>query len=175
MEVIKCDSCSYTTNTVANLKRHMIRHQDIYKYCCAICGQQFKCSTSLYLHQYTHRENSFECPHCQKKFSRPQGLKNHIDSVHLQKKHFCPECNEPFASYTGMMKHFRVLHQGIRLVCLCGKMFDRPTRYKKHGEVCDLAAANPPEMRSIYENLDSSPVKAVILKTETVSPEVITS
>lgn len=149
-ERFQCEQCDYVTNTVCNLKRHMIRHQDVYKYTCATCGQQFKCSSSLAVHQYTHQENNFECEYCKKKFSRPQNLKIHIDAVHLQKRHTCPTCNEEFSSLNCVKKHIKIQHDGIRYFCQCGKYFDRRTRYTKHGEDCHLAATNEPEIKSIY-------------------------
>lgn len=145
-----CEQCDYTTNTIQNLKRHMIRHQDVYKYTCATCGQQFKCSGSLKMHQYTHKENNFECEQCHKKFSRPQNLKIHIEAIHLQKRYNCPKCNEEFSTMNCVKKHVKIQHDGIRYFCQCGKYFDRKTRYTKHGEVCHLAAVNEPDMRSIY-------------------------
>lgn len=149
-DLIQCQECDYKTNTIFNLNRHMIRHRDVYKYTCTICGQQFKCSTSLNLHKYTHQDNCFECEYCHKKFSRPQGLKLHIDSIHLQKKHICPYCNQAFTAQTCVTKHIQVQHEGLRYFCQCGKYFDRKTRYTKHGEDCELAATNEPEMKSIF-------------------------
>lgn len=151
-EKFSCEQCDYTTNTVFNLRRHLIKHQDIYKYTCATCGQQFKTSVSLNLHQYTHQENSAECEYCHKKFSRPQSLKIHIDSVHLHKRYYCPKCNEEFSSMACMKKHVKFQHDMVRFFCKCGKYYDRRTRYTKHGEECHLAAKNEPEIKSLHSD-----------------------
>lgn len=134
----------------------MIRHQEVYRYSCNICSQQFKCHSSLRMHQYSHKERSFECEYCHKKYSRPGGLKIHIDSVHLNKRHKCNVCDEEFSSLKVVRHHFKIQHGGLRFFCKCGKFFDRKTFYKKHGKVCDYAAYNEPEVKSIFP--DAPPV-----------------
>lgn len=146
---MKCPQCDYVTHTKSNLRSHMVRHSDVCKYSCSTCGQKFKCSTSLKMHSYSHKESSFECSICGKFFSRPQGLKIHYNTVHMQQKTTCPLCNEPFATRSSMNTHVKVQHKGLRFFCKCGKYFDRRTAYKKHGDSCQLAKHTEPELKSI--------------------------
>lgn len=53
---------------------------------------------------------SNECTICQKTFSTPGNLKNHIEGIHFHKKPFrCsfPECDKSYLNHTRLMVHER--------------------------------------------------------------------
>ena len=62
--VHKCPDCTYENSDVRNLESHRLRHSDIEKYACQLCGQTFRYSNQRHRHI-----NDRKCP---KRSSSPE-------------------------------------------------------------------------------------------------------
>ena len=55
------------------------------------------------------------CTICGEKYTRPAGLRLHIESVHEGKKpHACTFCEATFAEKGGLRRHIRTVHEDKR-------------------------------------------------------------
>ncbi|KAJ8922309.1 hypothetical protein NQ315_004251 [Exocentrus adspersus] len=116
---------------------------------CPVCGKDFKSSTDLRRHAYTHMEKTFACDLCHKTYASMRqldhhkklkhlktymchcsfcgkavdnitALKMHVNHVHLKKySYFCKECGKGFSNKTNCDKHFLVKHKGINIEYRC--------------------------------------------------------
>ncbi|XP_055611714.1 zinc finger and SCAN domain-containing protein 2-like [Uranotaenia lowii] len=74
----KCDICHETFNTKGVLKIHLERHSDERKFVCNLCGKALKSKSSLLVHIKRHtNERKFECEDCGKKYKTKDCVKNH--------------------------------------------------------------------------------------------------
>ena len=46
----ECPNCDYKNSDIQNLESHRLKHSDIYKYICSLCGEGFKYNTQLRRH-----------------------------------------------------------------------------------------------------------------------------
>ncbi|CAI9575999.1 unnamed protein product [Staurois parvus] len=94
-------------------------------YLCLECGKCFVLSSSLLLHQKTHREKQqLPCPYCSKCFPSRSHLERH-ERIHTGEKPFsCSYCNKKFANRSSVAVHQRI-HTGEKpYSCLvCGRCF----------------------------------------------------
>ena len=54
----ECPDCDYKNSDIRNLESHRLKHSDISKYVCTLCGQGFKYNTQL----RRHRNDPSKCP-----------------------------------------------------------------------------------------------------------------
>ena len=78
--------------------------------------------------------SAFKCPTCGKTFKRNEGLKKHIDNVHIGKRFFCPDCDVTFSNRSNLTKHVQSVHKKERL---------HPCTHPG----CDYSAAQPGTLR----------------------------
>ena len=77
---------------------------------CHVCDKMLPSNYGLNKHLMTH-EKSFECKHCNKKFSRKDNLESHTRSNHehatnIIVDYICSFCQTTFASSDDLLKHF---------------------------------------------------------------------
>lgn len=89
-QLFSCDQCSFTTKKKSSLSVHVL-------------GQHLK-------------SYGFECKSCNRKFGRPQGLKNHMLRVHGSKNtcrdFFEAGCSKSFGTIAQLNVHVRKAHNG---------------------------------------------------------------
>lgn len=114
---------------------------------CNICFSAFPSQRRLWRHSLNHREKSFKCPICDKKFVMLCLVNVHVRRVHQNTKNFvckfcdyatsqmgmlkshmamehtsnfpfkCDVCNKGFCSKHYLRIHKEVAHDGMRMVC----------------------------------------------------------
>ena len=88
------------------------------------CGNVFDKTTNI-------------CNVCEKEFSIPKYLKDHIRKVHGSTETVsCEECGKQYAGNTRLYHHIRAVHQLIQSTCeYCGKMYKNKDLLKKHARL----------------------------------------
>lgn len=107
---------------------------------CKTCGKKFKQMCHLVKHMKLHMraegmsEGYYHCDKCEKTFSTPTCLSNHIASVHDEIKYSCTDCPMTFKSYYQLYRHKNLAHlTHERYKCKhCGKQFGTMSCVKKH-------------------------------------------
>lgn len=131
----QCEKCSKIFRNIANFKRHERRGCELKKaFNCVICSAAFTQKANLKVHLKTHLNiREYQCPHCERYFSRNTFLKNHIMSVHEKEKPFvCSECGKTFSRMDSMKRH-GALHKEREYSCnLCGMTYHTLNNLNMH-------------------------------------------
>ena len=98
MSSLASSSIDSLTDTNGTLGAHACNH----------CSKSFSKQNSLKAHLRTHESNkSFGCTMCQASFRRCHDLKRHIRSLHTHIRPFeCPLCDKKFSRYVGPFPPF---------------------------------------------------------------------
>jgi len=130
-----CDQCGKTFRTGSDLSIHLKSHSGGYK--CELCPQySFAALRGLNDHKMIHTgERPYECDVCQKKFITSSALKSH-KKVHSDIKAFsCEQCEAQFRFRQGLLNHIERKHSDKRKVYKCrecGKTYLNSDSLKKH-------------------------------------------
>ncbi|XP_033113222.1 zinc finger protein 91-like [Anneissia japonica] len=142
-----CDICGLGYKTSRDLKKHRLNHSDVRPYVCDSCGKAFPTKFKLNRHILcVHNPvKAFACTHegCERKFSRKDKLKDHLNT-HLEVEPFkCTYCSKGFYRSDNLRDH-EVLHtRNYRFKCnLCSKGYMRPKllevhKQREHSEEAD--------------------------------------
>ena len=104
---------------------------------CEITGPDYQTMVEHKELQHMHRkikkkENSFQCPTCQKVFTKEIRLRKHIESVHEKKKVKCPQCSKEVGIHS-IAGHLKYFHAPDR----ANKPFKcEECDYKSHSPLC---------------------------------------
>nr|XP_029720131.1 zinc finger protein 595-like [Aedes albopictus] len=142
----KCDECSCSFVTEANLQRHKRRgHDKPTDNVCSICGKQFMTKTGLWYHWRMHNKSeTFECAPCKNagrryEFRDAKTLRRHykISEMHnAERKHKCTYegCTNTYIHKPDLQRHEQTVHRGDRpfLCKTCGKGFVRNRDLRLH-------------------------------------------
>ena len=60
----------------------------------------------IHVSKDAHSKNNFECDKCEKTFSKNSNMKQHIESVHDEKKDFCAICAIGLSTRQKMKAHY---------------------------------------------------------------------
>uniref|UniRef100_A0A0R3TEB2 C2H2-type domain-containing protein n=1 Tax=Rodentolepis nana TaxID=102285 RepID=A0A0R3TEB2_RODNA len=76
----------------------------------------------------------YQCPSCTKFFTRKQGLKNHVDAFHLQKRHICNICGKSFPYKSTIFTHVNAVHKNGKIYRCpqCERFFYRGDDRNRH-------------------------------------------
>uniref|UniRef100_F6SIP3 C2H2-type domain-containing protein n=1 Tax=Equus caballus TaxID=9796 RepID=F6SIP3_HORSE len=124
----KCHHCDATFKRKDTLNVHVqVVHERHKKYRCELCNKAFvtpSISGTLRVHIRSHTgERPYQCPYCEKGFSRNDGLKMHIHTHTREKPYKCSECSRAFSQKRGLDEHKRTHTR------------EKPFQY----DICDLA------------------------------------
>ncbi|XP_071957808.1 uncharacterized protein [Antedon mediterranea] len=132
-----CDICGLGYKTNRDLKKHRNNHSDERPFVCDSCGKAFPTKVKLNRHFVcVHNPiKAFPCTYdgCEKRFSRKDKLKDHLNT-HLDVEPFkCPYCNKGFYRSDNLRDH-EVLHtRNYRFKCtMCDKGYMRPKLLQVH-------------------------------------------
>ena len=123
-----------------SLDIHVKRLHDgiIFEYKCDKCEKTFPHQSSLHAHKKTIHENVRHfCKLCDTSYSENQGLKRHIEAIHLGvplKKNFrCDLCDKKYSSTSHLSHHKNTEHKKIRYKCeVCEKVYKSKFSLEQH-------------------------------------------
>ena len=132
-----CNVCGKTYLTNYHLKIHMTAtHSEKKSFACKICDKTFSYSTSLKMHEATHKPSDrVKCSQCEKTFVNKNALKYHISSKHTEPGHFpCTECHKVLKSEVLLKTHMRTHSKDLaRFMCdVCGRQFMYKSALEMH-------------------------------------------
>lgn len=86
-----CPYCTYKTNYLQNLKRHiLLKHTEGKPFECSTCKKRFKLKGRLKEHVRIHTgEKPFKCPVCSKSFTHGNTFRWHLRLTH---RDYTPKC-----------------------------------------------------------------------------------
>ena len=110
------------------------RGEAVMAYTCKVCHKSFQRREYVSHHMRQHKDKSFACPVCDKKFTYKCNMKNHL-LTHSEDKPFkCAECHKGFKREALLKCHVRV-HDPNRspFKChICGKGLTRKQYLQQH-------------------------------------------
>ena len=79
-----------------------------------------------------HSGMALKCEFCQMPFFKEQALKDHVQSVHMNKKFDCTMCDKSFSQKAQLKKHEAVHGEPKHICDVCGKKFHQPEILRQH-------------------------------------------
>ncbi|CAL8093690.1 unnamed protein product [Orchesella dallaii] len=118
----KCPLCMYTNKHYSQIEKHKQRvHEEKSIVICEICSKTYQSEKTLLFHKIrdhghkSDRNYTMECKICNKTFSTPWYLKNHVTTVHENNYRYrCPICEMGFRGKKQVATHVQVVHENIR-------------------------------------------------------------
>ncbi|VDO00328.1 unnamed protein product [Rodentolepis nana] len=102
----ECSRCKRKFSSSRLLREHFVsEHKLPEPHRCDECK-------AFFAHIWSDDEvKKYQCPSCTKSFIGKQGLKIHVDAIHLQKRHICNICGKSFAYKSAMLTHVNGVHK----------------------------------------------------------------
>ena len=132
---ISCEVCGKMYSTKNGLAYHMVWHSGTFPYCCKLCLQSFKSSSSLHRHnRNVHlKKKDFECNQCHKLFFQKSNLSKHMDSHFGVRKFKCDICQKSFIQRIHLNNHLVTHSEKKSFQCgTCNKMFVKQFCLDRH-------------------------------------------
>ena len=129
----KCNVCSFSCNTNADLMRHYKKHKGLKPYECHICGKKFAQRGNLRPHILTHSGvKPFKCSICNKSFNNRNSYNKHVsEHADVFPCRYCPHYS--FNNSAERNEHESKLHSGDYVDCLiCGLIMSSSTGLRRH-------------------------------------------
>ena len=139
----QCSMCDYICKTKSGFFEHLTKIHEKPEMAdvdnkkplsCSYCEHSF--STQILLKHHTRRaHNKYLCSVCNKEFTRPQVLKEHVLTIHEGKKKPCSICNREFSTSKSLKWHILSVHEGKagpHSCSICGKNCSSPSELKWH-------------------------------------------
>lgn len=105
-----CQKCQKLFKTLQGYRNHTRNHTNDWLYYCEICGKGFADKALLATHLLKHEGNKpFSCTMCEKRYFTSQGLKFHLNEIHVNPKiNSCDICNKTYKTSNNLYNHMRV-------------------------------------------------------------------
>ena len=122
--IFECITCGRKFSLLANLKKHIVIHDNAPGKVCDVCGLQFISDIELKEHyEAQHSEDNIysyfaKCEHCGREYRREESYIQHMSRAPYK----CTKCNESFNCEYERKKHIRSEH-GWCVCEFCGKSF----------------------------------------------------
>ena len=120
---VRCNVCNEVFACRRDLNAHLRKHLsdgnnnvDIAAARCDRCQKTFNYVHNLHAHQLICQGNgeqqatitaTFECRHCQKRFSDKRALIIHEQATHDKVEFKCPKCNNSYKYRTNLSRHMK--------------------------------------------------------------------
>ncbi|XP_054274230.1 zinc finger protein 236-like [Macrosteles quadrilineatus] len=132
LDRLECPECLKRFSRVASLKAHIFHHEKEESMFCTECGDEFGNQIQLDKHMKSHDDEwvkpparVYQCPNCDKKYSKASVLRQHI------KDHFKVKAALSANSYNRALRRGRLLHSCVE----CGKSFQKPSQLIRHNRI----------------------------------------
>ncbi|XP_052870701.1 zinc finger protein 567-like [Anopheles cruzii] len=129
--IIKCPICEKKFRSRVKLVEHKEMHLNPDRFRCGVCAEVHQ---NIKEHiQNKHKERTFCCEECGKRFPFQARLKAHIRKMHTAKDVPCDQCDKSFSKYT-IEDHKRAVH-GAGFICEhCPRTFKSRFQLDNHME-----------------------------------------
>ncbi|XP_058066114.1 zinc finger protein 567-like [Anopheles bellator] len=129
--IIKCPICEKKFRSRVKLVQHKEMHLNPDQFRCELCAEVHQ---NIKDHmQNKHKERTFCCEECGKRFPFQTRLKAHIRKMHTVKDVPCDQCDKAFSKYT-IEDHKRAVH-GAGFICEhCPRKFKSRFQLDNHME-----------------------------------------
>uniref|UniRef100_A0A1B0D0Y6 Uncharacterized protein n=1 Tax=Phlebotomus papatasi TaxID=29031 RepID=A0A1B0D0Y6_PHLPP len=131
-----CEHCSYKTRHKISFKQHVKAvHEDVKDYQCPRCDRSFTRADNLKVHMLLHDgTKKFTCKVCGLKKVSIGQLNKHMNIHTREKLWFCDYCPYESPSKKTVKRHEQSIHEGVRnFHCPhCEKSFYRPETLRNH-------------------------------------------
>jgi len=122
---LKCELCSFVTNSKIILRAHKKSHFTPVKKC-PECGGMFKALAKHYARSCSARKlERHDCHLCEKTFKYKHSLQNHINGQHLGLRFKCDQCEYSCKNRVTLRRHVVSKHEN-KPICssckVCGKI-----------------------------------------------------
>ncbi|XP_021930652.1 uncharacterized protein LOC110835081 isoform X2 [Zootermopsis nevadensis] len=111
----KCNYCEHSSNSRANMTRHLALHTERCRFVCDQCGAAFHALTTLKDHcNSVHSEyRNFCCTTCKKTFKLQNDLRRHIRSHSDMRPFKCQYCTQAYKRASHLRRHEESIHGAI--------------------------------------------------------------
>lgn len=138
-EIFKCHMCPETRVPFIRYRQHLLHHDPRKRYKTDLCGTCGTLTADLKRHVLKHQENQFLCDVCNKTYWSKRNLQEHM-RMHIGFKQFVCVFEGCDASYTwryGLTQHISLRHSTDQLhVCgYCGKKYSLAARLRYFGVI----------------------------------------
>lgn len=131
----QCSQCSMSFKQSANLKSHMMSHNDERNHACPICHREFKRLGDMREHVSTHSgEKPFACSTCGKRFVSRKRMTQHVKTHSDLKPFTCDKCGKKMKTCHSLTLHTRHVHlKEKHFQCqVCQVRFSRKSVLQRH-------------------------------------------
>jgi RNase P subunit RPR2 len=142
-ELLRCDTCNYSSNSVRNLKRHIDAiHMKIKDFICQWCAAPFVCKKSLSIHiksgKYIHSDGTEKmlCTMYTKK--RVDIFSGQIHYTPESKDYTCVNCKTVTSTMDEAVGHYEEKHplKGYLICKQCSHKFKARLAFREHLANC---------------------------------------
>ena len=115
-----CATCRKYYSDSGSLKLHLLSHDDTAsRFACNHCTKEFPTRDQLQKHQNSHADKKYQCQYCPKKYTYPQGVKEHEKSCKrnpgyregdISSWYTCRICSKKIKHHRSLLRHLRLQH-----------------------------------------------------------------
>lgn len=136
----QCNKCTKEYRYQSELKKHVIDVHEKITLQCDECDKLYTNKYHLNAHKISHhgKYTPHKCPEtgCDRKFTRPDYLKDHINTHNNLKPYTCNTCEKKFASRVNHRNHVKRCMPQKAVKCdECGKSFKTIQYLKQHASL----------------------------------------
>ncbi|XP_050674942.1 zinc finger protein OZF-like isoform X1 [Leptidea sinapis] len=104
--VFSCRWCGKNYECISRLNEHVVKHTKDRNYQCDLCGGKFVTKAALLYHTRIHTgETPYQCDLCEMSFISASRRSEHKQSKHFGPNKECPHCDKKFSRGNGLKKH----------------------------------------------------------------------